>query len=222
MHFSIYKQLRLFSLFIFFLTPSVQAENTVQITEKLPSVDIKFNSKIITIQRNQDQNNKLVNSFAKTSRPCPPFCIQPITIAPEVKTIGELELLHFMQNDIKNGTGLLIDARMPEWYEKSTIPGSINIPFTVLTAQLDSPYTVKILTLLGAKKIAHTETKKSPLTLNFDQTKSLALYCNGIWCSQATNAIKSLLSVGYPPEKLLWYRGGMQAWLSLGFNTYTP
>jgi hypothetical protein len=25
--------------------------------------------------------------------------------------------------------------------------------------------------------------------------------------------------MGYPGSKMMWYRGGMQAWTSLGFNT---
>ena len=29
-------------------------------------------------------NNRLVDDFTKTSRPCPPFCIHPITAAPGV------------------------------------------------------------------------------------------------------------------------------------------
>ena len=32
------------------------------------------------------------------------------------------------------------------------------------------------------------------------------------------NAEFSLLKMGYPPEKLKYYRGGMQAWTSLGLT----
>jgi rhodanese-related sulfurtransferase len=30
--------------------------------------------------------------------------------------------------------------------------------------------------------------------------------------------IKALLEVGYPAEKIKYYRGGMQAWTSLGLS----
>ena len=51
----------------------------------------------ITILRNQNQTNVVTPDFAKTSRKCPPFCIQPGELAPGVKTIAELEVLHFLQ-----------------------------------------------------------------------------------------------------------------------------
>jgi hypothetical protein len=45
------------------------------------------------------------------------------------------------------------------------------------------------------------------------------LYCIGLWCAQSSNAVHALLRVHYPPEKLKWYRGGMQAWVSVGLST---
>ena len=53
----------------------------------------------------------------------------------------------------------------------------------------------------------------------FDTAKTLVLYCNGMWCGQSPNNIKSLLKYGYPADKIKWYRGGMQNWEILGFNT---
>lgn len=211
---------RLFFLFLIFILPSsLFAEDPVKITQDLSHVDIEFDGEKFRIERNQDTNHKLTNSFAKTSRPCPPFCINPISISDDVNTVGEVELLDFIKTDIKSGAGLLIDARMPEWYEKATIPGSINIPFTVLSSGLDSPHTVKILKLLGATE---TNAKDEDLKLEFSNVKKLALFCNGIWCGQSARAIRNLISLGYPEDKLLWYRGGMQSWLILGFNTITP
>ena len=48
------------------------------------------------------------------------------------------------------------------------------------------------------------------------------LFCNGIWCVQSRLAIEKLIKMGYPREKLLWYRGGLQDWLALGFTTVVP
>ncbi len=52
--------------------------------------------------------------------------------------------------------------------------------------------------------------------------RQLYFFCNGSWCGQSPYAIKHLLKMGYPAEKLLWYRGGLQSWLMLGFNTIKP
>ena len=57
---------------------------------------------------------------------------------------------------------------------------------------------------------------------NFDSARELILFCNGLWCGQSPRAIKSLLKIGYPSDKLFWYRGGMQAWQLLGLSTVTP
>ncbi|MEE9356656.1 MAG: rhodanese-like domain-containing protein [Methylococcaceae bacterium] len=186
----------------------------VAITKKLPYLDVMHEGTKVRIQRIQDTSNKLNNSYTKTSRPCPPFCIQPIELYPSIKTVGEIELLKFLDTEVKNNTGLLVDARMPDWYEQGTIPGSVNIPFTILSAGLDSSHTSKIIKLLGA-------TEKEGIW-DFSKTKKLLLFCNGPWCSQSPFAIKNLLTLGYPPEKLVWYRGGMQYWQLFGLTTVTP
>ena len=57
---------------------------------------------------------------------------------------------------------------------------------------------------------------------DFSNAKQLILWCNGPWCGQSPRAIKALLSMGYPAEKLYYYRGGMQMWQSLGLTTVLP
>jgi rhodanese-related sulfurtransferase len=57
---------------------------------------------------------------------------------------------------------------------------------------------------------------------NFENAKTLVLYCNGPWCGQSPTNIKQLLSMGYPSYKLKWYRGGMQDWKVLGLTTVPP
>ena len=86
------------------------AEYEVAITKDLPYLDVQHDGKKVRIERIQDTDNKLTNSFSKTSRQCPPFCVQPIELAEGVKTVGEKELLDFLDNEVKNNEGLLIDA----------------------------------------------------------------------------------------------------------------
>mgnify|MGYP000597365921 CR=1 FL=1 len=65
----------------------------VKVNSEIASVDVMHNGKKVTIMRNQDQKNTVNPAFAKTSRKCPPFCIQPMQLAPGVETIGEVEML---------------------------------------------------------------------------------------------------------------------------------
>ncbi len=189
---------------------SGSSEIVVQITSSIPTVDVNHRGTPVTVKRIQDTNNKLVDDFAKTSRPCPPFCVHPMQSAPGVATIGELDLLDFLSKDVAQGKGLLIDARMPKFYNSETIPGSINIPFVLFTSSA-----ADILPLLGALPDNNRK-------WDFQEAKTLLLWCNGPWCDQSPRAIKALVKEGYPPEKLLYYRGGMQLWKVFGLTTIQP
>ena len=186
----------------------------VNLTENLPYVDIEYEGNSVRIQRIQDVNHRLTNSFAKTSRPCPPFCIHPMKASIGVETVGELELLDFLMTKVKNDTGLLIDARLPEWYVKGTIPGAVNIPFSLLTTGPGNPHTAEILAVL--------DVVEQDGEWDFRNALELLLFCNGPWCDQSPRAINNLLALGYPPEKIFYYRGGMQVWQLLGLTTVIP
>lgn len=200
-------------LFIATLAHASETNLTVQITEELPYVEVNHQGSLVKITRVQDTDNRLIDDFSKTSRPCPPFCIHPIEAAPGVRTIGEIELLEFLRNNMTSENGLLIDARMPEWYESETIPGSVNIPFVIFTKS--SSKRGRVLELLGA-------VKDESDNYDFSNAKQLTLFCNGPWCDQSPRAIKGLIKVGYPPEKLAYYRGGMQLWKLFGLTTVLP
>jgi rhodanese-related sulfurtransferase len=198
---------------LFLLAPQTFAAN-VNLTPDLPHLDIEYEGKRVRIERIQDTENRLDNSFIKTSRPCPPFCIHPMQAAVGVKTIGELELLNFLVDKVRAEKGLLLDARLPEWFKKGTIPGSVNIPWTLLIKGPDNPYTARILGALGAEE--------EDGEWDFRPALELVIFCNGPWCDQSPRAIKNLTSLGYPPEKLNYYRGGMQLWQILGLTTVIP
>lgn len=54
-------------------------------------------------------------------------------LAAGVKTIAELEVLHFLQQiNAGDASTMVIDLRTPDWVEKGTIPWSVNIPWDKL------------------------------------------------------------------------------------------
>ena len=196
------------AMIAFVITSEQATAQDVRITPEMDAFSVSINGKLIEISRIQDTSNRLTTEFAKTSRPCPPFCIAPITAAPGVATIGEIEILDFLENNVATGSGLLVDTRMPEWFVKGTIPGAFNIPYPILEAS--NPFRDEILAALGARA--------ENGAWNFDGAKELALFCNGPWCEQSPRAIRALLAIGYPADKLSYYRGGIQMWSLLGFN----
>ena len=196
-----------------------QAEDLkVKITGDIASVDVKHNGKTVTIKRNQDNANVVNPAFAKTSRNCPPFCINPMTLAPGVETIGEVEMLDYLQKMSAGDSSILvIDSRTPDWVAKGTIPGAKNLPWTKLNpAKGADPISIsEIMTKeFGVKEMEGL--------WDYSNAKTLVMFCNGMWCGQSPNNIRNLLKFGYPADKLKWYRGGMQNWENLGLTTVAP
>lgn len=197
-----------------FLSPdSAALAEDVRLTEDRPRAEFKIGQRPHVIERIQDKDNVITGTFAKTSRACPPFCIHPMKAAEGVETVGELEIIEFLEKKVAAGNGLLVDARIPEWYEKGSIPGAVNIPFTLFSDK--NPYLDDILAVLGAEPAGEGR-------WDFAEAKELLLFCNGPWCDQSPRAIKGMLKLGYPAEKLFYYRGGMQNWSLLGLTTVVP
>jgi rhodanese-related sulfurtransferase len=188
----------------------------VMITQEIGAFHVKHAGKELEIRRNQDTDALLEFDFARTSRPCPPFCAQPMEAAHGVETVGEIELIRFMKKELKDSNGLLVDARTPDWHERGTIPGSINVPYTHLNPNqgADEITLEESLRLFGVTK--------SDGDHDFTHAKTLVLWCNGPWCGQSPTAIRGLLSIGYPADKLRYYRGGMQLWQVFGLPVVTP
>jgi len=198
-------------------TPFAASALDVNITGDLPSVEVMHEGRKVTIMRNQNPANTIAPDFAKTSRQCPPFCIQPGTVATGVETIGELELLDYLK---KMSAGdkriIVVDSRTPDWVAKGTIPGAVNIPWDKLNIGHSDPITVQDI----LEK--HFGVKSQDGFTLFDNAKTVVMFCNGPWCGQSPTNIRGLLKIGYPADRIKWYRGGMQDWEALGLTTVKP
>ncbi len=109
--------------------------------------------------------------------------INPVELAPEVRTVGELEVIEHLKRRLP-----LIDTRLEHFFVRCTIPSARNIPHSEI---LDH----------RTELIADTET---------------VFFCNGPQCAATPDAIRSLLDAGCPPKSILYYRGGMHDWMTLG------
>lgn len=209
----------------------------VKLTPERDHLDVKTPKGVVRIERIQDQQHNIDEAWAKTSRRCPPFCSQPLYAAPGVTTVGEVELFEFIEQKVNTGKGLLIDARVPAWHKRGTIPGSINIPFNEFDRKPTDPALVSILESIGAKRrgqvgfVEHSWDKALKTVgvntqrtgfWDFSESPDLLLWCNGPWCGQSPHAIRGLIELGFPTEKLYNYRGGMQMWQMFGLTVEIP
>ena len=111
--------------------------------------------------------------------------IQPMQIADGVRTVGELETIDHLEQEMP-----VVDSRNPDSYRQATIPGATNLPFSEATSRVDE----------------------------LDRQNPTIFFCNGPQCGQSPTAISNLLEAEYPPEKILYYRGGLHDWITLGLS----
>jgi rhodanese-related sulfurtransferase len=187
-------------LFFFCVTAAATTAmaDEVGITKDIMSVTVQTPDGSVEIMRNQDTDARLAEPWVQTSRPCPNFCIQPMSPAPGVTTVGELEVLEFLSS----GDALLVDGRIRSQYEAGTIPGAISVPYTEAADRLGE---------FGCE-------------IDFDgwicegELPNIVLFCNGPWCGQSPTAARRMIEASYPAEKIYYYRGGMQSWNMLGLT----
>jgi len=169
----------------------------VGITQTIDEITVQTPDGDVSISRIQDNKNQIEDTWARTSRACPPFCVQPMIPAEGVTVIGELELLDMLTDPLS----LVIDSRVVGNFKGGSIPGALNIPYTEVSDRLDE---------LGCE-------------IDFDgfdcqAAKTVALFCNGPWCGQSPSAARKMIAAGYPADKIFYYRGGMQNWRMLGLT----
>lgn len=113
-----------------------------------------------------------------------------LALAADYGVIDHLEMKELVDSDIHNF--ILVDARNPEEYRESHIPGAINIPQK------------KFADLAGL--------------LPADKNMKLIFYCNGVKCGKSKKAAKSAMELGYANVQV--YAEGMPVWEEVGYSFY--
>ena len=124
--------------------------------------------------------------------------IRPMVPTPGVTPVGELEVIAALPDPAY----VVVDTRTVESQYGRSIPGSHNIPYNEIVDRLSE---------VGC------ENTRGEWTC--EQALNVVLYCNGPNCGQSPTAMAAMVEAGFPANKLLFYRGGMLAWTSLGLTT---
>jgi rhodanese-related sulfurtransferase len=88
----------------------------------------------------------------------------------------------------------LVDTRLSKNFAAGTLPGARSIPPTEIARRLDE----------------------------LDPGTDTIVFCNGPQCLATPDAVRILLEAGHPAERLLYYRGGVHDWLTLGLPLEAP
>ena len=112
--------------------------------------------------------------------------VQPMQLAPGVRTIGEIELIDHLERGLP-----VIDTRQRHFHRDATIPGARGIAHEQILDHLDE----------------------------LDPGVPTVFFCNGPQCKATPDAVHALLDAGHPTTAVLYYRGGMHDWMTLGYPT---
>jgi len=198
----------------------------VEVTMKMPDkkeVQYLVKRKIPEICKKVPINNEMLWTGNFANPKVPEACkstyvhtkgkLQPMHLDDDLETYGELEVLAFIKEMQHNDNMVLVDSRKESWYNYMTIPGAVNMPFVYFKERDNYEFHFEYaLRYMGV-------TKDSDGEYDFEKAKTLLLFCNGPWCSQSPTMIHALMEIGYPADKLKWYRGGMQDWLGAGMTS---
>ncbi|WP_420550390.1 rhodanese-like domain-containing protein [Litorivicinus lipolyticus] len=174
------------------------------------SVTVELGDKTCVIERNATAGNQVHEAYNKTGQGMP----QPMIVSAGIDTLGELEFIDYMEQASVDSSILVVDTRTENWHEDLHIPCTTNVSFKNF-ADIKDDALFYLTEVFGVEE-------NDDGSLNFDNAKTIVGYCNGYWCGQTPAMFKrakySMVALGYPVEKLKYYRGGMQAWTSLGLT----
>lgn len=168
-----------------------------------------FNGTERSFEQRPDVDAAQVASHHRLSANCGALCIAPLMADADVQTVGEREVISFVADQVANGSGLLIDSRNAADRTSGFITASVNVPGKLLLPK--NPFLNDIMQAMGARSFEGS--------LNFAGALPLMVFDDGPSTTDAPNLINSLLALGYPAEKISYYRGGMLVWTALGLNT---
>ena len=88
----------------------------------------------------------------------------------------------------------LVDTRLAHFFRQGTIPSARNVTHELMTDSIEV----------------------------LDPDVATVFFCNGLQCAATPAAISTLLTAGYPAASILYYRGGIHDWVTLGLPLEIP
>ena len=123
--------------------------------------------------------------------------LQPLIPAEGVTLVSEREMLLALNDK----SALIVDMRLENEFFVETIPRAINVPYMDVEDHMET---------LGCKRKADK--------WDCSDAKKIYTFDNGPVCTKTPMGVRILISLGFPPEKIFYYRGGMLVWSTIGLT----
>ena len=198
------KILRASFAFAIMLSTTAQAQSEV--------TSFVVNGQRMVITQSPQINTAALAAFAESSENCTGLCKNALQVDRQVAKVGEIELIKFLTAQVEDGSGLLIDARIPRERQVGFIVSSVNVP--TQTVAPTNPFSAQILAALGGVPQGNG--------YDFSNAYDLMIYDSGPGSEQAQQLVALLIDANFPMEKLAYYRGGTQVWAGLGLSFVEP
>ena len=186
-----------------------EGESRIPMVSKgVPSVQVELDGKTCLIKRNAEKGNMITEVYAPTGQGTP----QPMTIAPGVETLGEIEFIEYMKNAEFDDSILVLIPEL-RLAQQARIPCTTNVSYKAFGDNRDEA--IFYLTEMF-------EGRKRRRIIGFYQCQNLGRLLQ--WLPVWSNPIhvqtceEQFAQHGLPTDKLKYYRGGMQASTSLGLT----
>ncbi len=147
----------------------------------------------------QTPSSPVTVTRSKTACAYPKGALQPLVPLPGVTPVTEIEVLHALNNP----SVMVINMCDEEDPLKATIPNTFHIPYNEIEDRLDK---------LGCQR-------RADRSWDCSGAVSIIAFCYGPMCLQSPAGIKNMVHMGYPVDKIAYYRGGMMDWEALGLTT---
>ena len=147
------------------------------------------------------ENGPLLVTRSKTPFSVTKGALQPLVPFAGVQPATEIEVLQALNDP---GT-MVIDMRDDDGPPQPTIPNAYNIPYADVEDRLDE---------LGC-------VRRDRSRWDCAGAVKVIAFCYGHPCVQSPAGMARMVQVGFPVDKLSYYRGGMMAWQALGLTTVT-
>lgn len=181
-----------FAILLLFSTSTLLAQSDLEDKEYLDLFEYQDSSFMVGSGKHAIEIHRVMRPCGKNHG-----FLQPLIPAKGVTLVSEREMLPALNDK----DALIVDMRLENEFFIETIPTAISVPYLDVESHMEE---------LGCQKKA--------TAWECSNAKKIYTFCNGPVCTKSPIGIRKLIALGFPAEKIFYYRGGMLVWSAIGLT----